>query len=76
MLKRNTEHISVDVLSDIFQNSSIVALKLNIKGEIVFVNNFFELLFGFREYDIKGKNLFETIAIKDKKESNHLTNLE
>ncbi|HAN19406.1 MAG: hypothetical protein A2X13_01910 [Bacteroidetes bacterium GWC2_33_15] len=74
MLKRNTEHISVEILSDIFQNSSIVALKLNTKGEIIFANHYFEVLFGFKEYDVIGKNLFETIVSVNDNKPNHFIN--
>ncbi|MDX9697754.1 MAG: PAS domain-containing sensor histidine kinase [Bacteroidales bacterium] len=54
-------HISYDVLSDMIYNSGLVILKISPAGEILYSNNYFESVFGYKHDEIIGKSFTDII---------------
>ncbi|MGE0088116.1 MAG: PAS domain S-box protein [Bacteroidales bacterium] len=54
-------HISYDVLSDMIYNSGLVILKISLTGEILYSNNYFESVFGYKQDEIIGKSFTDII---------------
>ena len=54
-------HISYDILSDMIYNSGLVIIKFSPLGEILYSNNYFEFIFGFKQDEIIGRNIAEIL---------------
>jgi len=49
---------------ELVENANSIIIRLDKKGSILFFNEFAETFFGFREEEVKGKNIIGTIAPK------------
>ena len=60
---------------DLVELSNSIILKMNVNGQILFINNFAVSFFGYKKEDIIGKNVLETITPKYSSTGENLENM-